>query len=372
MSFETSSLHSRRTALQLTGGAMAAGVASMMSRSPLRANAQEAEEATPEEGASQPDELGTKIEALLTAFPGTHAYAFWAPPEGDRAAWATTLNGDLPMFVASVFKLFVLTEYLRQAEADLDPTAEISLANQLDARLGQEMSLDATVFSPGSGVFNPPNLTGLVTARTVLEAMIAHSDNTATDMALLAVGPQRVRELIAAQGLTQTRIPESTRQILAFAFGVPNWQTATWDEMMAAPEVDSARLPPLLNDTITSASTANELVAFLQSALQGDLFRYPETLTIYRAILAMPEIIPGIMPLGVNPFLMSGSITSPGENIQAVAGGMFVANRWVYFAVLNSWTAAEWGKLEEVQPIIWQAMKDAFTLIRDELPGWQR
>ena len=45
------------------------------------------------------------------------------------------------------------------------------------------------------------NLTRHVEARNVLEAMIAHSDNTATDVALAAVGVASVRALIAEAGL---------------------------------------------------------------------------------------------------------------------------------------------------------------------------
>ena len=37
-------------------------------------------------------------------------------------------------------------------------------------------------------MFNPPNLSGLVSQRTALEAMIMHSDNTATDMSMKQVG----------------------------------------------------------------------------------------------------------------------------------------------------------------------------------------
>jgi beta-lactamase class A len=55
--------------------------------------------------------------------------------------------------------------------------------------------LDQSVWSFGSDIFNPPDLSGLVSERTAMEAMIIHSDNTATDMILKEAGPVKVRKL---------------------------------------------------------------------------------------------------------------------------------------------------------------------------------
>jgi beta-lactamase class A len=51
--------------------------------------------------------------------------------------------------------------------------------------------------SPDSATFNPPHLSGKVSERTALEAMIIHSDNTGTDMILKHVGADRVRDFLA-------------------------------------------------------------------------------------------------------------------------------------------------------------------------------
>lgn len=51
------------------------------------------------------------------------------------------------------------------------------------SRLSRRMlTLGPSVWSVGSSMFNRPNLIGQVSERTALEAMIMHSDNTATDM----------------------------------------------------------------------------------------------------------------------------------------------------------------------------------------------
>ena len=44
-----------------------------------------------------------------------------------------------------------------------------------------------------------------------MEAMVVHSDNTATDMVLKETGADAVRRFIASIGLKKTMIPDSTR-----------------------------------------------------------------------------------------------------------------------------------------------------------------
>ena len=46
-----------------------------------------------------------------------------------------------------------------------------------------ELALDSIVWSFGSPIYNPPYLSGIVSERSALEAMITRSDNTATSPA---------------------------------------------------------------------------------------------------------------------------------------------------------------------------------------------
>ena len=167
----------------------------------------------------------------------------------------------------------------------------------------EELVLDEQVFTLGSPILNPPNLTGKVTARTVLQAMILESDDTAADMALQHVGPERVRELIASLGLGQTRIPDSTRQYVGYLFGDPDWRNLTWAKLL--PLVNDTPYPPrlALNDEITMASSADDLVSFYARALPGEIFRYPETLAVFRTTLSLKDEIAQAFPLGVNTFV---------------------------------------------------------------------
>jgi len=318
------------------------------------------------EGVAQ-DGLSIEVIELFDALPGTKALAFWAPPDAGRPAWSARSQADRQLVIASAFKVFVLTEYLRQTEDALDPTASTPLFAQLEARMQEQLPLDESVWTLGSPILNPPHLSGTITARTALQAMILESDDTATDMILKRINPERVRDLIAAAGLTQTRIPDSTRQYVGYVFGDPDWQTLTWERLV--PLVENTPYPPrsALNDEITMASTADELVAFYARALLGEFFRYHETIVVFRALLALKDQIAQIFPLGVNTFLKGGSLDAFSDHVLAAAGGMYAAQRWVYFAVILNWSSAEGGTVAEIGPAFTAVTHAAFTMIRERL-----
>ncbi|MFN8591161.1 MAG: serine hydrolase [Thermomicrobiales bacterium] len=313
------------------------------------------------------DGLSVEVIELYDALPGTKALVFWAPPDAGRPGWSASLEAGRQLVIASAFKAFVLAEFLRQAEASFDPTAATPIAGQLHERLQEELVLDEAVFTLGSPILNPPNLRGKITARTAIEAMILESDDTATDMLLRRIGPEQVRGLIADLGLVQTRIPESTRQFIGYVFGDPEWRTLTWERLV--PLVTNTPYPPrfALNDEITMASTAGELVAFYSRVLLGELFRYPETLTTFRAMLSLKDQIAQILPLGVDTFVKGGSMDAFTDHVLSAAGGMYVAERWVYFALILNWDSSQAGTVAEVGPAFTSVTHAAFTMIRDRL-----
>src|SRR5215213_3263164 len=355
---------SRRGALQAGG----LGVAVSLGGATL--GSVSAQDATPtamiaEEPAR--DGLAVEVIELFDALPGTKGLKFWAPPDAGRAGWSASIEADRELVIASAFKAFVLAEYLRQAEETLDPTAAAPLGAQLGEQLQEELALDESVFTLGSPIFNPPHLTGMVTARTTMQAMILESDDTAADMLLQRVGPERVRGLIADLGLRQTRIPDSTRQYVGYVFGDPDWRTLTWERLL--PLVENAPYPPrfALNDEITMASSADDLVSFYARALPGELFRHPETLAAFRTTLALKDEINQIFPLGVNSFVKGGSLDAFSDHVLSVAGGIYVAQRWVYFAVILNWSDDEAGSVGSVAPAFASVGHAAFTTIRDRL-----
>src|SRR5438270_3203546 len=136
------------------------------------------------------------------ALPGTKSYLIHVGQGG--ALRRIAHQPDLFLFTASAYKTFVLGQYLRDVEAGLLSEDE-------------PLAIDDSVRDPSSPVFL--ELAGTTTARSVLEAMIAHSDNTATDIATEKVGADRVRALVAEAGLSAIRIPASTRLFRSYILG---------------------------------------------------------------------------------------------------------------------------------------------------------
>jgi beta-lactamase class A len=273
---------------------------------------------------------GDEISCLFDPLPGEKAIKIWAPATDNAKQFRFSSNASARLFVGSAFKTFVLAEALRQVDTP-DVVKTISKT---------QLTLDETVWSADSATFNPPNLTGLVSERTALEAMIMHSDNTATDMSLKHVGPDNVRSFIASAGLRNTAIPDSTRSFFGYLLGAPDYKTFTWAELQASGSDPFVNSP--LNNVITMASTADDLVSYYSRALQGRFFTDPATLTEFRRILSLGDAIWRLpVPLGARGCLKGGSIDIPGFHCVSVAGGMFFNDRWVYFGFIINWNSAE-------------------------------
>ena len=301
------------------------------------------------------DRLASRIVELFGTLPGQHALHIASP--GPHYSFEAASNADAALFCGSAFKAFVLAEFLRMVDAG-------------EATLTELLPVDASVWSVSSPVLTPwPGaVTGQVNARTALDAMISRSDNTATDMLQRRVGADRVRRFISDVGLSNARIPDSTRQFFAYISGDPQWQTVTWERLLVLVESDAFPTRPVLNDVQTMAVSPRDFVSFYARALQGAFFADPATLTTFRAVLAQSEAIPRAMPLGVNAFVKGGSIDFDGEYALCLAGGVFIpARRWVYFGMTINWTDAEGGNLAQEAPRFGSVVMQIFTLLRDRL-----
>lgn len=119
-----------------------------------------------------------------------------APPaHGDRGLLIGH-NASQQMFVGSAIKTFALCEALRQVDSPdiLEKVGE----NPAHPDRVVQLPLNESVWNVDSQSFNPPYLEGKVSERTALEAMVCHSDNTATDMTFKHVGVGNIRRLIAS------------------------------------------------------------------------------------------------------------------------------------------------------------------------------
>jgi beta-lactamase class A len=285
--------------------------------------------AVPVPAGAQKPVSAEEILRLFAGLPGDVAVKIVAPPRGSERGLLVESNASTRLFIGSAFKTFVRCEAVRQADTP-DVVQTISQ---------RQLALDASVWSADSATFNPPHLTGMVSERTALEAMILHSDNTGTDMSIKLVGPDNVRGFIASAGLTNTMVPDSTRVFFGYLLGAPDYKTFTWDDLVAA--ADAPIVNSLLNTVETLASSADDLVSYYSRALQGEFFQNRETLNEFRRILAMGDAIWLVpLPLGVSAFVKGGSIDVPGFHAVCVPGGMFFDGRWVYFCLTINWYAA--------------------------------
>jgi beta-lactamase class A len=280
--------------------------------------------------ASDVSGLEEQILDLFSDLPDRKAIKIWAPATGNGPEVLVQLNASQRMFVASTMKSVILCERLRQLDS---ATVEEQIS-------GHELALDESVWSPGSTIFNPPDLSGIVSERTAMEAMVVHSDNTATDMVLKETGADAVRSFIASIGLKKTMIPDSTRIFAAYLVGAPNYKTITWDELIKFPAEKLAH--PFLNDVETFASSPDDLVSFFSRALQGSFFSHEETLFQFRRILLLGDInhlVP--FPLGMSVFGKAGYADIPNEHARSIAGAVYFADRWVYFSMVLNWDAEQ-------------------------------
>jgi len=296
-----------------------------------------------------------EILRLFAELPGDVAVKMVAPPHGSERGLLVESNASTMLFIGSAFKTFVLCEALRQADTP-DVVQTISQ---------RQLALDASVWSVDSATLNPPHLTGLVSERTAREAMILHSDNTGTDMSIKLVGPDNVRGFIASAGLTNTLVPDSTRVFFGYLLGTSNYQTFTWDDLVAAADDPIVNSP--LNPVQTLASSADDVVSHYARALQGEFFQHRETLNEFRRILAMGDAIWLVpLPLGVSAFVKGGSIDVPGFHAVCVAGGMFFDGRWVYFCLTINWYAAAKTDPNTVTAFA-AAASEALALVKEAL-----
>ncbi|MBY0324301.1 MAG: serine hydrolase [Reyranella sp.] len=255
----------------------------------------------------------------------------------DSRVWTAGYQPDQTMFIGSAVKTFMLAEYLR---SDLSETAVMKIDDSV-------RSMSSTVFGDETygGESRPDvKLEGETLARSVLEAMISHSDNTATDAVLAAVGADNVRDMIGDLGLSSVKIPESTRQLFAYlASGqdVPvSWETVQ-QYVNHAPNPQQA-----INNVESMLASASDMVSWYETALLDPSFFTPADLAQFKRISSMADALHQIVPDNLASYGKGGSITWNGFSCISVSGQMLVPTTdpgrpWV--PVTFSF-AANWGK----------------------------
>jgi len=262
------------------------------------------------------------------------------------------------LFVASAIKTFILSQYLRDVES-----GGLSEDEQLPVNDSVRMS--------GSPVF--VELTGTTSARSILEAMITHSDNTATDIALLRVGPHHVRSFIAAQDLGSTLIPDSTRRFFSYNVGAPLGVDIGWSGVKDVLASGRSLGPPHrpLNDQETLASSADDLVSYYKRALAGRFFTKRTTLSEFKRIhltnAFFPDDTVGYGKGGSGDWVAESTVVADFHAL-SYAGQMVVNATPVTFCFVVNWTSENpKSTSEELAPAFIDVVKGSMGAIRQRL-----
>src|SRR5689334_21477220 len=96
--------------------------------------------------------ISSQIKRLFKDLPGFHSLKIWAPATSGTDELLVARYSSQRMFVASAFKSYVLAARMKM----LDAPDIVSLLKS------NELTLDETVWSLGSDILNPPDMSGLI------------------------------------------------------------------------------------------------------------------------------------------------------------------------------------------------------------------
>ncbi|KWT65841.1 hypothetical protein APY04_2688 [Hyphomicrobium sulfonivorans] len=268
--------------------------------------------------------------------------------------WRASYNADAALFCGSCFKTFVLAAYLQELEAGRQDEAE-------------QLGIDDSNRTLSGPVYE--HVSGAIAARYVLEAMIAHSDNTATDAIMNRVGTERVRKFIAEAGLKDVRIPDSTRKFFSYLTGAQPGADLGWkalSEIVQNDKGDTSKYRPALNDVSTMATPASQLVDYYKRVLSGAFFKQPETLAEFRRISAMADGIVASVPAGTAAYGKGGSIDWNGFHCMAIGGQMMVRAVPVTFSFIVNWNDAD-GPQDKTVAAYVKSVASVLTKVHDKI-----
>jgi beta-lactamase class A len=138
-----------------------------------------------------PSLAGSELEAEVARIAGRHHGLVAVFAEDLRTGKTVGLRSDQPVATASVIKLAILYEAMRQIR-------------QGRAHWNDPVTLAAADQTGGSGVLGYFDAPATLTLKDVLFMMIAVSDNTATNLAIDRLGLQAINDELGRRGLTST------------------------------------------------------------------------------------------------------------------------------------------------------------------------
>lgn len=235
--------------------------------------------------------LGDRIDAVWS--PLGKAAAFRLTGSLNSESEGAGRNDDERFEVGSCFKAFVAAECCRQVSSGLlswDEPLQVEPEQRVPASARAERWPDGST----------------VTLDQAARAMIAVSDNTATDLVMDLVGYERVVEMIECCGLAGTIIPRSIGAVYA------------------QPE----QVRP-----VACASTMRELTRFYATVLSPDSPLDETARSGFRRLMRQEDLEQGMRwPDGVVCYRKSGLLEPPPMFARAMAGAFATARHHAAFA----------------------------------------
>lgn len=171
------------------------------------------------------ERLRARLQELVNAFPGTMGVAVRDIATGQQIS----INGDRQFSMASAYKIPILVEVFRQAEA-----GKFSLEDRVE--------LTADDRTLGSGVLTLM-ATGLKpTIRDLALLMMILSDNQATDILLTKVGAENVTATMRKLGLNNIRVDRTTFELIRDYLALMDESAAskTKQQLMNRPQLNTS------------------------------------------------------------------------------------------------------------------------------------
>jgi beta-lactamase class A len=181
------------------------------------------------------------------------------------------LDPDIPVVMASVYKLPVMVTFCRLVDAgDLDPREPVTLEynDRTPGPTGVSQFLDSVRMS----------------LRDAVRSMMAVSDNAAADEVLRRVGVDRVNETVRTLGLRTTRVLGGTADVLQALIEDTETDSpaAAFDRLG---DNDSVVFPSGYDPVLSSATTPRDMTALL-SAVWSGAAASPEQTAFMRAVMS--------------------------------------------------------------------------------------
>lgn len=142
---------------------------------------------------AQAQGVEAEIEAMLNGLKAKSSLYAKHIPSGRTIA----IRADVPMNTLSVIKIPVMIQVFRDVEA-----GRLNLTDRYTIRPED--------LRRGSGLIQRFDVGLSPTIRDLIDQMIITSDNTATDILIAKVGRDRVNQMLASFGFTQTRLERTT------------------------------------------------------------------------------------------------------------------------------------------------------------------